>query len=107
MDTPLAPHFERHCNETSVVSGETLVGKIPGRDLAPPVQVLAHKDEIGMIVKRIDPDGVLHVDALGSAQPWRYGEGPVRSSAIARSFRASWAWELSYDGGEPIGPTGA
>jgi putative aminopeptidase FrvX len=77
IDAVLAPYFERACEETRVVCGETLVGKIRGRGLAPPVQILAHKDEIGMIVKRIDPDGRLHLDSLGSAEPWRYGEGPV------------------------------
>jgi putative aminopeptidase FrvX len=77
MDAVLGPYFERYCDEGRVVCGETLVGKIKGRGLAPPVQVMAHKDEIGMIVKRIDPDGVLHLDSLGSTQPWRYGEGPV------------------------------
>lgn len=77
IDAVLAPYFTAFCDESRVVCGETFVGKIAGRGLAPPVQVLAHKDEIGMIVKRVDPEGVLHVDALGSAQPWRYGEGPV------------------------------
>jgi putative aminopeptidase FrvX len=77
MDTVLAPYFERCCDETQVLCGETLVGKIEGRGLAPAVQVQAHKDEISMIVKRIAPDGVLHLDALGGAIPWKYGEGPV------------------------------
>jgi putative aminopeptidase FrvX len=77
IDRVLAPHFERFCEETRFVCGETLVGKIGGRGLAAPVQILAHKDEIGMIVKRVEPDGLLHLDPLGSAEPWRYGEGPV------------------------------
>jgi putative aminopeptidase FrvX len=77
MDAVLTPYFERCCEDARVMCGETLVGKIPGRGLAPAIQVQAHKDEISMIVKRISDDGVLHLDALGGAVPWKYGEGPV------------------------------
>src|SRR6266849_4576985 len=77
LDALLRPHFERCCDETQVIGGETLVGRIAGRGLAPAVQVHAHKDEISMIVKRIDADGVLHLDPLGGALAWKYGEGPV------------------------------
>lgn len=77
MDAALMPYFERCCDETRLLCGETLVGKITGRGEAPAVQVQAHKDEISMIVKRVDPDGVLHLDALGGAHAWKYGEGPV------------------------------
>src|SRR5947209_14681071 len=77
LDGVLKPYFERCCDETQVIGGETLVGRIAGRGLAPAVQVHAHKDEISMIVKRIDADGVLHVDPLGGALAWKYGEGAV------------------------------
>jgi putative aminopeptidase FrvX len=77
MDAVLAPYFERLCDEMRVIGGETLVGHIAGRGLAPPIQVHAHKDEISAIVKRIDPDGVLHLDPLGGMHAWKYGEGAV------------------------------
>lgn len=77
LDAVLEPYFEQCCDETQVLCGETLVGKLAGRGLAPAVQVQAHKDEISMIVKRIDSDGELHLDALGGALAWKYGEGPV------------------------------
>ncbi len=73
----LQPHFERCCDEVQVLGGDTLVGRVAGRGLAPAVQVLAHQDELGMIVKRIDPGGTLHLDVLGGAYPWKYGEGLV------------------------------
>jgi putative aminopeptidase FrvX len=41
------------------------------------VALLAHKDEIGGIVKRIEPDGRLIGQKLGDAHPWIWGEGPV------------------------------
>jgi len=77
LDAVLAPYFERCCDETRVICGETLVGRVAGLGPAPAIQVLAHKDEISTIVKRIDADGVLHLDSLGGAHAWKYGEGPV------------------------------
>jgi len=41
------------------------------------VALLAHKDEIGGIVKRVEPDGRLIGQKLGDAHPWIWGEGPV------------------------------
>lgn len=48
----------------------------PGRT-ARRVIVTAHKDEIGVIVKRIDHDGRLQVRRVGGSFPWVYGEGPM------------------------------
>jgi putative aminopeptidase FrvX len=39
--------------------------------------LLAHKDEIGGIVKRVEEDGRLRAQTLGDAHPWIWGEGPV------------------------------
>ena len=44
---------------------------------APPIAVTAHKDEIGAIVKRIEPDGRVSLRKLGGSFPWVYGEGVV------------------------------
>ena len=41
------------------------------------IAITAHKDEIGGIVKRVEPYGRLSVRALGGAYPWVYGEGVV------------------------------
>ncbi|MEL6939829.1 MAG: M42 family peptidase [Cyanobacteria bacterium J06598_1] len=41
------------------------------------IAITAHKDEIGGIVKRIEPNGRLSVRPLGGAYPWIYGEGVV------------------------------
>ncbi len=41
------------------------------------IAITAHKDEIGGIVKRVEPHGRLSVRALGGAYPWVYGEGVV------------------------------
>lgn len=42
-----------------------------------PVRLMAHMDEIGMIVKRVDPDGTLRVANLGGMRPGCFGQGPV------------------------------
>ena len=38
---------------------------------------LAHKDEIGGLVKRVEENGRLIAQTLGDAHPWIWGEGPV------------------------------
>src|SRR6476660_242545 len=41
------------------------------------VALLAHKDEIGGVVKRVEEGGRLVGQTLGDAHPWLWGEGPV------------------------------
>ncbi len=45
------------------------------------VRLLAHLDEIAMIVKRVEADGTLRVVALGGAQPVSFGVCPVQIPA--------------------------
>jgi putative aminopeptidase FrvX len=40
-------------------------------------RVMAHMDELSMLVKRIEPDGSLHVTQLGTMYPGNFGLGPV------------------------------
>ena len=54
-----------------------IVLRIPGRDSGELVAILAHKDEIGAMVKRIDDGGRLAVSKVGGSFPWVWGEGPV------------------------------
>jgi putative aminopeptidase FrvX len=44
---------------------------------APLLCLAAHMDEIGFVVTRIEPDGVLLVERSGGLYPWKLGEGPV------------------------------
>ncbi|MDZ7883620.1 MAG: peptidase M42 [Mycobacterium sp.] len=53
-----------------------LVGVLRGGD-SPPIRVMAHLDELSMIVKRVEPDGSLHVTQLGTMYPGNFGLGPV------------------------------
>src|ERR1700744_2744582 len=40
-------------------------------------RVMAHLDELSMLVKRIEPDGSLHMSALAVMYPGNFGLGPV------------------------------
>ena len=57
-------------------AGNTVV-LLPGRAHDQPLQLTAHKDEIALIVKRIDPTGRLAVERVGGIHPFKVGEGPV------------------------------
>ncbi|MBT3268048.1 hypothetical protein HN371_12880 [Candidatus Poribacteria bacterium] len=56
-------------------AADNLHARVPGA--GPTVMVCAHKDEIGMLVTDVRPDGRLSVENIGGAYPWKYGEGPV------------------------------
>ncbi|WP_304114912.1 M42 family metallopeptidase [Mycolicibacterium bacteremicum] len=48
-----------------------------GRRDAPAVRVMAHMDELSMIVKRVEADGTLRLAPLGTMYPGNFGLGPV------------------------------
>ncbi|TXI63055.1 M42 family metallopeptidase [Mycolicibacterium mageritense] len=55
-----------------------LIGLIRGRDEdAPATRVIAHMDELSMLVKRVEPDGTLRLTPLGTMYPANFGLGPV------------------------------
>ena len=43
----------------------------------PRIVVMAHLDEIALLVTRIESNSTLAVTNLGGAYPWKWGEGPV------------------------------
>ncbi|MEE6179912.1 M42 family metallopeptidase [Mycobacterium sp. 050134] len=47
----------------------------PGLGVA--TRVMAHMDELSMLVKRVEPDGTLHLTQLGTMYPGNFGLGPV------------------------------
>jgi putative aminopeptidase FrvX len=55
-----------------------LIGRLGGADSgAPSIRLLAHMDELSMLVKRVEPDGSLHLTPLGTMYPGNFGLGPV------------------------------
>ena len=65
------------CEEVAVDSLGNVVGRIKGKTSEPGIKVFAHMDENCLYVKRIDPNGRLHVRPLGGIRYWRVGDGPV------------------------------
>jgi putative aminopeptidase FrvX len=68
--------LEPLADELSVDAAGNLVGLIRGGD-GPVVRVMAHLDELAMIVKRVEPDGTLRLNSLGTMYPGNFGLGPV------------------------------
>lgn len=56
---------------------DNVVARLPGKDRNRAIAITAHKDEIGGIVKGLEPDGRVQIRKLGGAYPWVYGEGVV------------------------------
>ncbi len=54
-----------------------VIAHFAGRRNDAPLHLTAHKDELGLIVKRVEPDGRLRVQALGGLYPFKWGEGLV------------------------------
>ncbi len=76
----VAAHAEAlGCAHTRDARGNLLIAP-PGMDAVPEradVVVMAHLDEIALLVVRVEDDGRLAVSALGGLMPWKWGEGPV------------------------------
>lgn len=67
------------CVHETDARGNLLIAA-PGVDAIPEsaeIVVMAHLDEIAMMVTQIEIDGSLRITSLGGAYPWKWGEGPV------------------------------
>ncbi|MEZ0355162.1 M42 family metallopeptidase [Mycobacterium sp. SA01] len=66
-------------DEVWVDEAGNLVGLLRGSgdESHSPIRVMAHMDELSMLVKRINPDGTLHLTPLGTMYPGNFGLGPV------------------------------
>lgn len=66
------------CDRTWVDEAGNLIGLLKGAtDEGPAIQVMAHMDELAMVVKRVNDDGTLRVNPLGGIYPGNFGQGPV------------------------------
>ena len=68
------------CARETDARGNLLLGlpgaaRVPER---PDIVVMAHLDEIALLVVRVEGDGRLAVTSLGGAYPWKWGEGPLQ-----------------------------
>jgi putative aminopeptidase FrvX len=64
-------------DEVWVDEAGNLVGLVRGTDGGPATRVMAHMDELSMLVKRVEPDGTLRLTPLGTMYPANFGLGPV------------------------------
>lgn len=55
-----------------------IIVHIHGKRDDAPIAAIAHKDEISLIVKRVEEDGRLRVTPVGGLNPWAIGESPVK-----------------------------
>ncbi|MDT0274637.1 hypothetical protein [Blastococcus goldschmidtiae] len=105
--TPLA-------DEIDVDASGNLVALLRGSDPdAAPVRVMAHMDELSMIVKRVEDDGSLRLSQLGTMYPGNFGLGPLTVLGDTEEFTAvlllgsehttpetSQVWQTKPDGGD-------
>ena len=77
----VAAHAERlGCVHAADARGNLLLS-LPGAErlpAAPDIVVMAHLDEIALMVVGAEADGRLVVTNLGGVYPWKWGEGPVQ-----------------------------
>ena len=72
--------MKNYCDEVSIDEAGNVIGLIRGKSKnkeIPIVRVMAHTDEISMIVKRVNSDGTFRVNNLGGLRAGIVGMGPV------------------------------
>ena len=77
VDAVVKRHLEPFASRVWQDPAGNVIAHLPGRRSDHPLQLTAHKDELGMIVKRVEDDGRLRVQNLGGMHLFKYGEGPV------------------------------
>jgi putative aminopeptidase FrvX len=77
IDRWLLTRFEEIGVEVWQDAAGNVIAKTPGCQGGPTVAITGHKDEIGAIVKTVEPNGRVQVRKLGGSFPWIYGEGVV------------------------------
>ena len=73
IDEVLLPHFERLLTDVQQDSAGNIIGLPKGESSDAPLGIVTHKDELGMSVKRVLPDGKAKLRPTSSAQPGVYG----------------------------------
>ena len=76
MDEIVREHLSQCGGEVHHDSHGNIYVNFPGRDGGPLTLISAHKDELSLIVRKIDEDGKIWLEPLCSFTPSRYGEGP-------------------------------
>ncbi len=77
MEAACLDELDGLCAKVWQDDARNVIGLIEGSGDASALRLMAHKDEIGCMVARIDDDGKMRLEALGGAAAWAYGEGPM------------------------------
>jgi len=77
MDAIVLPRMNELTDECWQDDAGNIVGVRRGKAGGQSLGIVTHKDELGMIVKRVEEGGRIRLDQIGSPSPWIYGEGPV------------------------------
>ena len=77
IDVVLRRHLDPLPCDVWQDTANNVIVKIAGAASDCPLILDAHKDELGLIIKRIEDDGKIRVATLGGTYPWKYGEGPM------------------------------
>ena len=77
IDAVLRRHLDPLPCDVWQDSAGNLIVKVAGAASDCPLILDAHKDELGLVIKRIEDDGKIRVANLGGTYPWKYGEGPM------------------------------
>ncbi len=101
----LASHLQEIGIESRTDRLGNLIATLDGEEAAPSIMVFAHMDQLGLIVRRIDADGLIRVERLGGvpekalpAQPVRFciGEGRDVDGVIANKSHHATPPEEKY-----------
>jgi len=66
MAYKLVERLKPYCADVSIDKVGNVIAKVPGRDASlPRAMVFGHMDQLGFIVRKVEPDGFLQVDRLG------------------------------------------
>lgn len=77
IDAVLRAHLDPLPCEVWQDTASNLIVRVAGAASDCPLILDAHKDELGLIIKRIEEDGKIRVATMGGTYPWKYGEGPM------------------------------
>lgn len=77
IDAVLRAHLDPLPSEVWQDTAGNVIVKIAGVASDCPLILDAHKDELGLVIKRIEDDGKIRIATLGGTYPWKYGEGPM------------------------------
>lgn len=76
MNEIVKEHFSQCSNEVYHDPHDNIYIKFAGKQSSPLTLISAHKDELSLIIRKIDEDGKIWLEPIGGSMPAKYGEGP-------------------------------